>query len=302
MNIKEGKGRLKSGFVSIVGRPNVGKSTLLNALLRQKVSIVSWVPQTTRYTIRGILTQEDFQIVFIDTPGFHNYKWRLSLELNSLVKDALQDVDAVLYVVDTSRPPGEEEEAIRKLLLQITPPIVMVLNKIDKSRKYFNSYIELWKREGGEAKIKYFIPVSALKGHNLERILEALKELLPYANFLYPKGLFTDFPLEYRVSDIIREKLFYFLKEEVPHSLAVLTEEIEDKGNFFYLRVKIYVERPSQKQIILGKGGNLIKEVGIRARRELEAILGKKVYLDLWVKVLEDWQENPRILKELGYR
>ena len=294
---------LKSGFVAIVGRPNAGKSTLLNAFLKQKISIVSRVPQTTRHTIRGILNLKEAQIVFVDTPGLHLYKERLSSELNSVAKNSLKDTEVILYLVDCSRPPQREENNIMNMLTSVRTPLIMVLNKIDKSRKHINDYIQLWnhKTRSKASSLKYFIPASSLRGDNLDRVTAAILEFLPQGQPFYDQDTVTDFPLLYRAADLIREKICLILRQELPHSTAVEVEDMEEKDRFTHVRANILVARKSQKAIIIGEAGSTIKEIGSRARADLEDLLGRKVFLDLWVKVERHWQNKPRILRELGY-
>jgi len=297
----------KCGFVAILGRPNVGKSTLLNALLKEKISIVSSVPQTTRFRIRGILNLENAQIIFIDTPGLHLFKDDLALYLNNIAKKSVEDTDLILYLVDVTRSIGNEEMVIMNFLLNYNHlPMIMGLNKIDLGTDFLNHYIERWeallKEKKKENPVKFYIPLSAKKGKNLDKLTEAIINLLPERDFLfYPEKETTDFPLSFRISEIIREKLLLFLKEELPHSCAVIVEEMEEKENIVYIYASILVNRTSQKKIIIGKGGSFIKKIGIEARKDLEILLKRKVYLELYVKVVKDWQKRPRILKEIGY-
>lgn len=296
----------KSGFVTIIGRPNVGKSTLLNALIKNKVSIVSKIPQTTRHQIRGILNLENAQIVFVDSPGMHMFKESLAQHLNTVAKKAMSDIELILYVVDVSRAPGREEEKIMKVLLQQRTKIIMVLNKIDRGKKYLNDYVELWKHKCGGEKvfedlIIFYIPVSAKLEKNIDQLQQAVVENLPAGVALYETDQVTDFPIKYRVADIVREKLFHKLEEELPHSIAVEVTDIEDKKKIKLITVNVYVNRNSQKRIIIGKKGEFIKDIGVNARKELEQIFNKKVYLEIWVKIIPNWQEKIRILQELGY-
>jgi GTP-binding protein Era len=295
----------KAGFVALLGRPNVGKSTLLNALVGDKVSIISAIPQTTRHQIKGILNLAQAQIVFVDTPGIHSFKDKLTSHLNTIAKRSLEGCDLVVYVVDVSRRPGQEERQLIRVLTGAGIKTIMVLNKVDLGIKSFNDYIDLWKESIEKKKIKdplvYYIPLSAKTGKNIDVLKSALVENLEVSHPYYDENSLTDFPLKFRLADIIREKLFLRLKKEVPHDLAVEIEEIEDKKKSVYIKVNIYVKRNSQKRIIVGKGGELLKEVGKLSREEIGKIYNKKVFLDTWVKVLEDWQERPRVLKELGY-
>jgi len=294
----------RCGFVAILGRPNVGKSTLLNALIGNKISIISSIPQTTRHQIRGILNLENAQIIFVDTPGIHSFKDELTSHLNLVAKKSIEDCDLLLYVTDISRSIGREEETIMNLLASQKIKVIMVLNKIDLGINFINDYINLWKEKtkDKEDPLVYYLPTSAKTGKNVDKLKEVIVESLPKQVPFYDKDTLTDFPLKFRISDIIREKLFLNLKKELPHFLAVEVEEIMEKENVFYIRVNIYVNRVSQKKIVIGERGELLKNIGKEARIEIEQILKKKVYLDIWVKVLEDWQKKTRILKELGYR
>lgn len=302
MNIEPIPG-FKAGFVALIGRPNVGKSTLLNAFLGSKISIVSSVPQTTRHQIRGIAHLKGAQIVFVDTPGIHRFRHKLANHLNTLARRSIEDTEVILYVVDVTRRVGPEEHKVMMALVRQKMPIIMVLNKIDKGKKYVNEYIETWKEIVGkrEDPITYYIPVSAQNKTNLEDLTEAIVSLLPEGPPFYDPQTTTDFPLSLRTADIIREKIFEELSEELPHSIAVEVEEIEDKEKIICVFAAIYVNRDSQKQIVIGKKGAFIKKVGIAARTEIEGVMGKKVYLQLHVRVLKDWQSKPRILQELGY-
>jgi len=296
----------KSGFVSIVGRPNVGKSTLLNALLGRKISIVSSVPQTTRHQIRGVLNLDQAQIVFVDTPGIHSYKKHLVTHLNVVAKKSVSGIEALLYVVDVSRPIGKEEKALMNFVAGSRLPVIMALNKTDLGPGLINEYMSAWKQfltDSGfdEDPVKYFIPVSALTGKSLKQLITALLEVLPVQPAFYGKDDVTDFPLTFRIADVIREKLFVNLREELPHSLAVEIEKVEEKEKVTVVYALIYVSHVSQKKIVVGNKGALLKEVGTAARKDLQDIFKKKVFLDLRVKVVRDWQNKPRILQELGY-
>ncbi len=299
------KKEFKSGFIAILGRPNVGKSTLLNVLLGNKISIISPVPQTTRHQIRGILNLEEAQVVFVDTPGVHSFSDKLAAHLNTIARRAIDGCDLIVYVVDTSRKPGLEEQKLMKIVTSQNIKTIMVLNKVDLGSKFLNEYIELWQEKIKDKKVKdsliYYIPVSAKTEENVDKLRDSLLENLPAGPCYYEKDSLTDFPVKFRVADIIREKLFLQLKEELPHSIAVEVEQIEVKKKLIYIKVNIYVKRNSQKRIVIGKQGQILKNVGSLARPEIEKIYNKKVFLDIWVKVLSDWQSRPRILKELGY-
>ena len=300
----------KSGFTAIIGRPNAGKSTLLNALVGSKISIVSPVPQTTRHQIRGILNLKDAQIVFVDTPGVHTFSDPLTSHLNGLARHSLEGCDLIIYVADVTRVPGQEEREVVKILLRQEARIIMALNKIDLGTKYLNDYIALWQSEAQGKKDKdfllFYLPISAASGKNVDELLKVVAANLPEQPAFYDTTTQTDFPLTYRVADCVREKLFLQLREELPHSIAVEVENIEDTKTksgkpIARITVNIYVNRDSQKRIIIGAKGEMLKAVGIKAREDLEKMLNKKVFLQLWVKIMVDWQNTPRILKELGY-
>ena len=292
----------KSGFVTIIGRPNVGKSTLLNTLLGSKISIISPIPQTTRHQIKGILNLKNTQLVFVDTPGLHSFKDKLALHLNTIAKRALDGCDLIIYVVDITRKLGPEEEKLMDILLNQKSKIIMVLNKIDLGDKFIGDYVNFWENKKTKKDLLlYYLPVSAKTGKNVDKLKEVLIDNLPESCPYCDKDSLTDFPLKFRIADIVREKLFLTLKEELPYSLAVEVSEIEDKKKVVYIKVNIYVQRDSQKKIVIGRKGTLLKEVGQAARLDIEKILNKKSFLDIWVKVLADWQKSPRVLQELGY-
>jgi len=296
------KPKYRSGFVTFIGRANTGKSTLLNALIGRKISIISPVPQTTRYVTRGILTRPDAQIVFVDTPGMHLSSHRLAGELNRMAATQLEGVDLIVYVVDTSRKPYTEEEHIMDLLVKQDLPVIMVLNKIDKSRRCEGDYVNMWNtKAGGLGPLKYFIPISAAKGENLDRLLSAIIEFLPEGPALYEPETKTDFPLQFRLADIVREKACLLLKEEVPHHCAVVIDEMDEEEGLLHIHASIIMTSESQKHIVVGPKGATIREIGTLARRDINAILNRKTYLELKVRVVKDWQEKTRIIRELGY-
>jgi len=308
----EAKEGYKSGFVSLIGRPNTGKSTLLNAFLKQKVSIVSSVPQTTRYVTRGIFSDEDKQIVFVDTPGLHEFKYQLSEELNRMAMDSLEGVDVILYMVDAKRMPYTEEEQITAMLSKQQTPVIMVINKIDRSERCVGEYITLWQKQIAANKeagimhdpLKFFIKISALKDMNLGELMSAIMSLIPEGEPMYHFKLATDFPMRFRVCDAIREKVCHLFGEEVPHHTAVRIEAVErmrGKGGVWVVSAEILLSADSQKHIVVGKGGSMIKEIGIRARKDIEKMLGASIHLDLKVRVERDWFNKTRIINELGY-
>jgi len=289
----------KSGFVAIIGLPNVGKSTLLNQLLGTKVSIVSPKPQTTRFNIKGVLTRDDFQIVFVDTPGIHDAKSLFNQLMVKEALNALQEVDIILWVMDvTHRIP--EEERILDLIKKANKPAILVLNKIDLIKKQ-----ELLPIIDYFSKLHDFhaiIPISALKNDGLDRVLNELIKLLPEGPFYYESHQVTDLPLNLLIAEIIREKIFLLTYQEIPYSTAVKVEEIkeEPEKNLLYIQATIFIERDSQKGIIIGKGGRMLKKIGTLAREELEFLLGKKIYLDFWVKALKDWRERETYIRRIA--
>jgi GTPase len=298
------KDEFKSGFVAIMGRPNVGKSTLLNAMLQDKVSIVSNIPQTTRHQIKGILNLKDAQIVFLDTPGMHNFNDPLAAHLNTIASRSLEGIDLILYVVDVARAPGKEEKRLINILLKQNVKIIMVLNKMDKGGKFINEYVSFYKSETEKFDVDpllYYLPVSAKIGKNIDELKEILKSAMPLGAPFYALDTLTDFPQNFRIADIVREKLFMVLNQELPHSIAVEVNTIEKKKKSMYIKIIIYTQRQSQKKIIIGKKGSVLKEIGTVARADIEGIYKRKIFLDIGVTVLSDWQKKPRILKELGY-
>jgi GTP-binding protein Era len=291
----------RSGFVAVVGRPNVGKSSLVNALVGQKVAIVSDKPQTTRLPIRGILTAEDFQIVFTDTPGFHKPRTALGERLNSRVGEAVGHVDIVLLVVDAEARVGRGDAFVAQRQVQPHPgPKLCAVNKIDVLRHH--DIVPQLHAAAALAEFDAIVPVSARKGTGLIALRDALVQALPEGERFYPEDQTTDQALDFRIAEIVREKVLALTKEEIPHSVAVIVDEMarDDVTGFVTLSCLVYVERESQKGIVIGKGGHMLKEVGTAARKELELLLGAKVYLSLRVKVQKEWQRDPRAMDRLG--
>ncbi|MEK6567983.1 MAG: GTPase Era [Candidatus Omnitrophota bacterium] len=297
------------GIAAIVGRTNTGKSTLLNALLGQKVSIVSRIPQTTRNIIRGILSEERGQIVFVDTPGLHKPKHHLGKYMNILAEDSAKGADVVLHLVDSSENVGEEETMIvsflsRQILGKL--PIILVLNKIDLGGKFIQEYLKLWEEKSGKTINKLsdkliVIPVSALKGTGQDKLLEVLFSYMPNGPLLYPEDTVSDFPDNLAYADIIRQKLFERMRQEIPYSIGVLVEEVIQRSKeLTFIEAVILVERDSQKAMVIGDKGRVIKEVGSASRKELEGMLDKKVYLELTVKTDPAWREDKEILTRMG--
>ena len=293
----------RSGFVAIIGKPNVGKSTLVNALLGQKIAAVSPRPQTTRVRQRGILTLPDAQIVFVDTPGLHKSKHKLGEFLNQEAQEALDGVDLILWLVDSSTSPTEEDLNIADLLNKLTrrTQVLLVLNKVDmlqadaeSARE--NEYSKLL------SKATTVLKVSATKRLGLGEMIETLIQLLPKREAEYPEDQITDLYEKEIAGDLIREACLLKLREEVPHSLAVRIDEFKERENgMAYISATILVERESQKGIVIGEGGKMMKAIGSAARKEIEEMGGRKVFLELRVKVEKDWRDNPNALRVLGY-
>lgn len=294
------------GIVAIVGRTNTGKSTLLNYILGKKVAIVSQIPQTTRNIIRGILTEKRGQIVFVDTPGIHKPKHRLGKYMNILAQEQAKGADLIMHLVDSSERTGEEEGLVVNYLSQAKAPIIIALNKIDLGGKFVPEYLKLWEQikgktlpESGDTLVA--IPISALKGTNIDRLLDVLFSHLPEGPELYPEDMVSDFPQALAYADIIRQKLFECMRQELPYSIGVLVDEITERSNkLTYIKASILVERPSQKAIVIGDKAKVIKNVGTLARQELESTLGKKVYLELKAKAKPGWRQDTQILRQMG--
>ena len=298
---------LKSGIVSIVGRPNVGKSTLLNAIIGEKVSITSDIPQTTRQQIRGIYNDERGQIVFIDTPGLHLGGDGLDKFMNRSSMGAMHGMDVIIHLTDSSEGVGKEENFVVNQLKKIKTPIIIGLNKVDyKQGKCIQEYIELWEQATGksihEIKNLTLLPLSALKNTNVDKLLDLVFELLPEGPLLYPEDVITDMPQRLAMADLIREKLFRAMREEVPHSIAVKIEHVSPrKGKVLLIKALIIVERETQKEIVIGKKGDVLKSIGTSARADLEELVGQKVFLELYVKTTKNWRDNPTVLEDMGY-
>ena len=291
----------KSGFVAIVGRPNVGKSTFMNYVLGQKIAIMSDKAQTTRNKIQGVYTKDNAQIVFLDTPGIHKPKHELGELMVKSAYSALKEVDAVLFMVNVSEKRGPGDDFIIEKLKGIKTPIFLVLNKIDLvTPEVLLERVESYKDALDFAGV---FPISVLQGNNVNELMEALIEALPEGPQYYPADQITDHPEYFVVSELIREKILQLTQEEIPHSVAVTVDKMQkDEFDKVHVYANIIVERKSQKGIIIGKGGRLLKEIGTRARRDIQQLLGNKVYLELWVKVEKDWRKRKSNLQEYGYR
>ena len=292
---------MRSGLCALVGRPNVGKSTLLNAIVGQKVAITAAVPQTTRHAIRGVLHREDLQIVFVDTPGMHKPKTLLGSRLNAVARDTLSGVDVIVFLLDGEAGIGRGDHFIAELLREVSTPTIAAVNKIDRyARPKVLPQLQQVADLGAWDEI---VPLSAVKGDNVEQLVELIADRMPEGPPYFPEGQVTDQTQEQLFAELIREKAIRLMHEEVPHSIAVAIEEIgpgESEG-VVAVTATLYVERDSQKGIVIGKGGTVLRDIGSRARTEMQAILGTRVYLDLRVKLFKEWQRDPRKLERLGY-
>ena len=293
--------KFHSGFVAILGRPNVGKSTFLNNVMGQKIAIMSDKAQTTRNKIQGIYTTDDAQIVFIDTPGVHKPKSRLG---DFMVKSALStlgEVDAILFMVNAMEKRGPGDNFIIDRLKDTKKPIYLVINKIDQIHP--DEILAIVESYRESLDYKEVFPISALKGNNVDELVDSLVSELPEAPQFYPEDQITDHPERFVMGELIREKVLQLTREEVPHSVAVLVEDIkkEDEEKL-HISATIIVERPTQKGIIIGKGGKMLKDIGVKARKDIETMMGDRVYLELWVKVQKNWRDKQTDLKAFGYR
>lgn len=294
---------MKSGFVTIIGRPNVGKSTLMNQLIGQKIAITSKKPQTTRNRIQTVYTDNSRgQIVFLDTPGIHQAKNKLGEYMVHVAENSLRDVDVILWLVEPSNYVGAGEQHIIKQLEKAKLPVILIINKIDTvEREKILEYIDTYRKIYDFDEI---IPVSALRGTNLSDVIDSIYKYLPYGPMFYDEDTVTDQPKRQIVAEIIREKSLHALEEEVPHGIAVVIESMKDrkKGNMTDIEATIVCERESHKGIIIGKGGAMLKKIGSNARFEIERLLERKVNLKLWVKVKKDWRDSDSLMKNFGYR
>ncbi|PYI51753.1 GTPase Era [Paenibacillus flagellatus] len=291
----------KSGFVAIIGRPNVGKSTLLNQVIGQKIAIMSDKPQTTRNKIQGVYTTDEMQIVFLDTPGIHKPKSKLGSFMMKVAENTFHEVDAILFLVDVAEGIGGGDRFIIEQLKGVKTPVLLVLNKIDQVHpEALLPIIATYKDLYDFAEI---VPISALQGNNVSTLLKQIGHYLPEGPQYYPADQVTDYPEQFICAELIREKILHLTREEIPHSIAVAIEsmKVEDNG-VVSIGAIIFVERDSQKGIVIGKQGAMLKEIGQQARRDIEALLGSKIFLELWVKVKKDWRNREHVLKDLGFR
>ena len=293
------KANFKSGFVTLIGRPNVGKSTLMNRLIGQKIAITSKKPQTTRNRIQTVLTTEEGQIVFLDTPGIHKAKNKLGDYMVNVAERTMEEVDVILWLVEPTDYIGAGERHIIEQLKKTKTPVILVINKIDTVKKEeLFSFIDTYRKE---LDFQEIVPVSALKGENTEELVKCIFKYLPYGPAFYDEDTVTDQPMRQIAAELIREKALRLLEDEIPHGIAVCIESMKEKGNICHIEATIICERESHKGIIIGKGGNMLKKIGSAARPEIEEMLEMQVNLQLWVKVKKDWRDSDFLLKNFGY-
>jgi GTPase len=302
MNSQSRSNEYKSGFISIIGRPNVGKSTFLNRVIGQKIAIMSDKPQTTRNKVQGVLTTDDSQLIFIDTPGIHKPKHKLGDFMMKVAQNTLKGVDLILFMVNAEEGFGRGEEFIIEKFQSVKTPIFLIINKIDKIHPddlfaLIGSYKE-------KHPFQEIVPISALEGNNVEHLLTVIKKYLPEGPQYYPADQVTDHPERFIVSELIREKALHLTREEIPHSLAVVIDKMERRQDkdVIHVMATVIVERDSQKGIVIGKQGSMLKEIGKLARADIENLLGSKVFLELWVKVQKDWRNKMNQLRDYGFR
>lgn len=298
---------MKTGFIGIVGRPNVGKSTLLNAILGEKIAITTEKPQTTRNTIRGIYTHydeensaNDMQLVFIDTPGIHKPRTKLGEFMTDSAINTFGEVDAIIFIVDDELSSGPGDKYIVDLLDKVNTPMILVINKIDKLepevfRKIYEEYDDL-------GMFERIIGISAKQGTNVQDVIDAVAQFMEEGPMYFPDDMVTEHPARFIVSEIIREKILLYLRDEVPHGVAVEIEQYKEEDHLTKIAAVIYCEKKSHKGMIIGKGGRKLKGIGKSAREEIEGLLGTKVYMDLWVKVKENWRDSDIALSNFGYK
>jgi GTP-binding protein Era len=292
----------KSGFVSIIGRPNVGKSTFLNHVIGQKIAIMSDKPQTTRNKIQGVYTEENSQVIFIDTPGIHKPKHKLGDFMMKVAQSTLKEIDLILFMVNATEEYGRGDEFIIEKLKTVNTPVFLVINKIDQVHP--DELFPLIEKYRSLYTFKEIVPISALDGNNVPTLLTEIKACLPVGPQYYPAEQVTDHPEHFIVAELIREKALQLTREEVPHSIAVVIDVMKrrESGTIIDVNATIIVERDSQKGIVIGKQGSMLKEIGKRARLDIEALLGSKVFLELWVKVQKDWRNKASQLRDFGFR
>lgn len=290
----------RSGFIAIVGRPNVGKSTLLNKMLGEKVAIVSSKPQTTRNKITGVLTLDGVQLVFLDTPGLHRSRTKLDEHMAKAVDESIADVDAAMLVVEPQKEISGDESTVLEKLTAKKIPVLLAINKIDtlRHKEDIMEVIAAWSERSNFSAV---VPVSAVSGSGVGSLLDELKKQMPEGPQYFPDDMMTDQPERLIVAEIIREKLLVLLSDEVPHGIAVSIEGMKERKNMMDIQATIYCEKESHKGIVIGKGGKMLKTVGMKSREDIEKLLDCHVNLQLWVKVKDDWRNRENILKTLGY-
>ncbi|MCF8010452.1 MAG: GTPase Era [Clostridiales bacterium] len=303
MELKENKNQdhvpFKSGFASLVGRTNVGKSTLINKMLRQKVTIMSDKAQTTRHKIQMVYTSENYQIVFLDTPGFHKPQHKLGRHMVDVALGALKEMNILLFVTEPG-PPGPGDRYILSQIKDLKVPVFLIINKIDKVNR--QDLLNITHQLQSEFDFAETIPVSALTGDNVDTLISQIARYLPEGPKYYPDDMVTDRPERFIIGEFIREKVLQFTMQEIPHSITVMVEEIKERPqNVVFIAATIYLERDSQKKIVIGKNGSMLKKIGQYARQEIEQLLGSVIYLDLWVKVKKDWRNKKEMLRTFGY-
>ncbi|WP_232695358.1 GTPase Era [Brevibacillus daliensis] len=300
-NNKQNNQPFRSGFVAIIGRPNVGKSTLLNHVVGQKVAIMSNKPQTTRNQIRAVHTSEKGQLIFIDTPGIHKPKSKLGDYMVTTAENTLNEVDLVLFVIDATEKRGAGEEYILERLKKVNTPVFLVINKIDQIHP--EALLPLIDEYRKQHDFKEIVPISALEGNNTAALVDTIYKIMPEGPMYYPADQVSDHPERFIVAELIREKVLHLTREEIPHSIAVSVEEMKrgENGKTLYIYAAIYVERDSQKGILIGKRGEMLKEISKRARFDMERLLGEKIFLEVWVKVKKDWRNQERMLRNFGF-
>ncbi|MDV2581019.1 GTPase Era [Alkalibacillus haloalkaliphilus] len=291
-----------SGFIAIVGRPNVGKSTFMNRVIGEKIAIMSDKPQTTRNKIQGVLTTDDAQFIFIDTPGIHKPKHRLGDFMNRSAINTLNEVDVIMFMVNADEGYGKGDEFIIEKLKDVNNPVVLVINKIDQVHP--DQLLPIIDTYREKMDFNDIVPISALEGNNTDSLLSVLSEKLPEGPQYYPEDQITDHPERFIISELVREKVLHHTHEEIPHSIAVVIDSIRsrDDKDIIDVQATIIVERNSQKGIIIGKQGKMLKQVGSEAREDIEALLGSGVFLELWVKVQKDWRNRAFHLRDYGYK
>ena len=293
--------KFQSGFVSLVGRPNVGKSTLMNHLIGEKIAIISNKPQTTRNKITSILTKENFQCIFIDTPGIHKPKHKLGEYMVKSAENALNEIDVVLMLIEPTEKVLDKDKYVLEYLKNVKTPVILVINKIDTVEKQkLLQVIDNYRKEYRFADV---VPISAIKGQNTEELLNVIQKYLPEGPQYFPEDMVTDQPERQIVSEIIREKALHLLQDEIPHGIAVEIMSMKKRTdkNLVDVEATIYCEKESHKGIVIGKQGSMLKKIGSRARTDVERLLGSPIYLQLWVKVKKDWRDSDFLLKNFGY-